>query len=176
MSKEAIEHYEAALKEAFPSGATGNVFHHWNEARKALAEQSQQEPVRCPQAIIDAITAYGDARADQDANNAPTTSHERLADCIRLMRKALAEQPAQQEPPTVAELVCVCGAEWEWRNRDWELVATPPAQRTWVGLTEQQVFEFIEVNTEWKPAAGLWRLNEVEFARDIEAKLKEKNQ
>ncbi len=44
----------------------------------------------------------------------------------------------QQEPPTVAELVCVCGAEWEWRNRDWELVATPPAQRTWVGLTDEQ--------------------------------------
>ena len=42
MSKEAIEHYEAALKEAFPSGATGNVFHHWNEARKALAEQPAQ--------------------------------------------------------------------------------------------------------------------------------------
>lgn len=45
-----------------------------------------------------------------------------------------AEQPApatelrEQEPPTVAELVCVCGAEWEWRNRDWELVTTPPAQ------------------------------------------------
>lgn len=45
-----------------------------------------------------------------------------------------AQQPApatelrEQEPPTVAELVCVCGAEWEWRNRDWELVTTPPAQ------------------------------------------------
>ena len=43
MSKEAIEHYEAALKEAFPSGATGDVFHHWNEARKALAEQPAQQ-------------------------------------------------------------------------------------------------------------------------------------
>jgi hypothetical protein len=39
MSKEAIQHYESALKEAFPSGATGDVFFHWNEARKALAEQ-----------------------------------------------------------------------------------------------------------------------------------------
>jgi hypothetical protein len=60
-------------------------------------EPAQQEPVAtCPQDIIHAITLYGDARADQDANNAPTTSHERLADCIRLVRKALAEQPAQQ--------------------------------------------------------------------------------
>ena len=38
MTKEAIEHYEAALKEAFPSGASGDVFHHWNEARKAQRE------------------------------------------------------------------------------------------------------------------------------------------
>lgn len=45
MTKNAIAHYESALKEAFPSGATGDVFHHWNEARKALAEQpAQQEP------------------------------------------------------------------------------------------------------------------------------------
>ena len=42
-----------------------------------------------------------------------------------------------QEPPTVAELLCVCGAEWEWRNRDWELVATPPAQRK--PLTDEQI-------------------------------------
>jgi hypothetical protein len=34
----AIQHYEAALKAAFPEGATGEVFNHWNEARKALAQ------------------------------------------------------------------------------------------------------------------------------------------
>ena len=45
MSKEAIAHYEAALKEAFPRGATGDVFHHWNEARKALEKTEKQEPV-----------------------------------------------------------------------------------------------------------------------------------
>ena len=43
--KEAIKHYEAALKEAFPRGATGDVFHHWNEARKILEQPAQQEPV-----------------------------------------------------------------------------------------------------------------------------------
>ncbi len=48
-------------------------------------------------------------------------------------------------------------------------------QRTWVGLTDEDVFALMEANTEWKPAAGVWRLNEVEFARAIEAKLKEKN-
>ena len=34
--QEAIEHYERALKVAFPSGAEGAVFEHWNAARKAL--------------------------------------------------------------------------------------------------------------------------------------------
>lgn len=40
MSKEAIKHYEAALKEAFPRGATGEVFHHWNEARYLIATEA----------------------------------------------------------------------------------------------------------------------------------------
>jgi hypothetical protein len=74
--------------------------------------------------------------------------------------------------------------------------AQQPEQREWVGqtdsghtfilaselarlqrqpLTENQVFDLMEANTKWMPAAGVWRLNEVEFARAIEAKLKEKN-
>lgn len=28
-----IEHYELALKKAFPQGASGEVFEHWNKAR-----------------------------------------------------------------------------------------------------------------------------------------------
>jgi hypothetical protein len=47
MSIEAIKHYEAALLEAFPRGASGDVFHHWNEARKAIKELEKQEPVAC---------------------------------------------------------------------------------------------------------------------------------
>lgn len=74
-----------------------------NKGVNALAEQSAQQAAesvaRCPQDIIDAITAYGDARAGQDAINAPTTSHERLADCIRLVRGVLTKQmaPTQQD-------------------------------------------------------------------------------
>ena len=34
--KEAINHYESALTKAFPKGASGEVFGHWNEARKFL--------------------------------------------------------------------------------------------------------------------------------------------
>ena len=46
MTKEAIANYEAALKEAFPSGATGDVFYHWNEARKALASEAKAQPAQ----------------------------------------------------------------------------------------------------------------------------------
>lgn len=69
-------------------------------ALAAIEQQSERKPpllVRCQNDIIDAITAYGDARADQDVNNAHPTSHDRLADCIRMIREALAERPAQQE-------------------------------------------------------------------------------
>lgn len=33
---EAIEQYELALKKAFPKGASGEVFEHWNKARMYL--------------------------------------------------------------------------------------------------------------------------------------------
>jgi hypothetical protein len=34
--REAIQHYEAALKEAWPEGAKGKSFEHWNSARIAI--------------------------------------------------------------------------------------------------------------------------------------------
>jgi hypothetical protein len=34
--REAIQHYEAALKEAWPEGAKGKSFEHWNTARIAV--------------------------------------------------------------------------------------------------------------------------------------------
>ena len=40
MSIQAIRHYEAALLEAFPRGATGDVFEHWNKARQAIANEA----------------------------------------------------------------------------------------------------------------------------------------
>lgn len=70
---------------------------------QAFAAPTVQPVAICPQTIIHAITEYGDARADQDANNAPTTSHERLADCIRLIRDAL-PPPAAPVQKTVWEM------------------------------------------------------------------------
>lgn len=44
-----------------------------------------------------------------------------------LKREQLANQQKTSGLPVVSELLCICGAEWEWRNCDWELVSTPPA-------------------------------------------------
>lgn len=45
MSIEAMKHYEAALMAAFPHGAVGKVFEHWNKARQAIEHPEKQEPV-----------------------------------------------------------------------------------------------------------------------------------
>ena len=47
-------------------------------------------------------------------------------------------------------------------------VASPPAQRTWQGLTDE------EIEKHWKKQVGTVRPN-YSFTRAIEAKLKEKN-
>ncbi len=52
MSIEAMKHYEAALLEAFPRGATCDVFEHWNKARQAIAEAEKQEPVALQMDVI----------------------------------------------------------------------------------------------------------------------------
>ena len=123
MTKNAIAHYESALKEAFPSGATGDVFHHWNEARKALAEQpAQQEPVAL-ETVYETIIQWDEGGGKRSRRE--------------LARRIVA------------------------------LYTFPPAQRTWVGLTEQD----IDIAFDDTQEGGGFD----DFARAIEAKLKEKN-
>lgn len=87
-----------------------------------------------------------------------------------LKREQLANQQKTSGSPVVSELYCICGAEWEWHNRDWELVATSPtAQRQWVGLTDE---DLKILSAEWRIVYGAWM---DDFAKEIEAKLKEKN-
>ena len=105
------------------------------------------------------------------AHKAADRAEYLLLQAAPAIREALAEQPAQpikqgwdvdtllnkpkqpaQQPPTVAELLCVCGAEWEWRNRDWELVAIPPAQRK--PLTNEQALQ-MSYKHEWLKKLGM---------------------
>jgi hypothetical protein len=87
MSKEAIEHYEAALKEAFPSGATGDVFYHWNEARKARAEQ----PAQLDSLALNAAIGY-------IMRHTPKLVHDEICKALRRPVMGASLQPAQQEP------------------------------------------------------------------------------
>jgi hypothetical protein len=106
---------------------------------------------------------------------------------IAALQAALAEQPAQQEPeyawPTVADYENDVGLEVNQAFKmGWGMARTTnsflnqlagvtpqPAQRTWVGLTDEEI-ESIFNN--WPT----YHLDHEEFARAIEAKLKERNQ
>ena len=65
-------------------------------------------------------------------------------------------------------------AKW-WRDnaQGWEIRAlyTSPQSKPWVGLTEEQI---VQLSLEWPAETNDWA-SHIEFARAIEAKLKEKN-
>ena len=105
---------------------------------------------------------------------------------ITALREALAEQPAQQEP--VAWVIWLHGpaghfehkqfAELEFERRNKEYpdpdrkllpLYTSPPQRTWVGLTDEEIIAMRHLR-DW--TAG-W--TDITYTRAIEAKLKEKN-
>ena len=99
--KEAIEHYEAALKEAFPSGATGDVFHHWNEARKALEQPAQDEPVAYIQPYdLEFLKSY--------SNQCQAVLYRKPAKT----RVAIYTRPQAREPLTGGDerrhIICLC--------------------------------------------------------------------
>lgn len=95
------------------------------------------------------------------------------------LREALAEQPAQQEPVAWAHKE---GLE-SIKNFDASIYAnggfddavplytSPPAQREWQGLTDE------EIESEWSNVnyAKTWAIYRIDIVRAIEAKLKEKN-
>jgi hypothetical protein len=190
---EAIEHYESALKEAFPRGATGDVFHYWNEARKALAEQpAQQGCMRCNTPKKCAL--YGCSPLTWPAEQPePTNCRHCGGEDNVICAGQCKVQPAQQEPDVFDDDIEVIGLNEirsRWRLEKgtklytsppaqqepvaWErpIVYTPPhmvapAQRTWVGLTDEEITDI------WAEASPYY--HEDDFARAIEAKLKEKN-
>ncbi len=79
-----------------------------------------------------------------------------------LKREQLANQQNTSGSPIFSELHCICGAEWEWRNRDWELVTTPPQRNP---LT----YEELESLVKWHGEKDNLYFNRHEYARAIEA-------
>ena len=108
----------------------------------------------------------------------------KLGKAITALREALAEQPVQQEPVAwgvdwgkAGDIPCVSIIK-RLPSGGIEVVAveyapysytSPPAQRTWVGLTNN---ELQPIADEYRILFGSWV---EDFARAIEAKLKEKN-
>ena len=89
---------------------------------------------------------------------------------ITAIKEALA-QPEQE--PVAHTLNCVCGAVWDIKaDGSEEMVHTPdttPPQRTWFGLTDEEINKVLGGDIHDEPNGLL------EFVRAIEAKLKEKN-
>lgn len=86
----------------------------------------------------------------------------------------IANQQKTSGSPVVSELHCICGAEWEWHNHDWELVTTPQPQREWVGLTDEDKEELQDslVSDQSGEPICYWPDDLIEAT---EAKLKQKN-
>ena len=82
---------------------------------------------------------------------------KKLGQAMTFAKKELAEQPAQQEPAPGYCKQC----------KQYTIEEPLPAQRTWVGLTDEEVTDI------WAESSPYY--HEDDFARAIEAKLKEKN-
>ena len=85
---------------------------------------------------------------------------------ITALRAAI-EQAEKQEPHS---LLCVCGAEWDIYPDGKEVLAST-APRQWQGLTDEEVSEILDREIGFNSCFG----PETDFARAVEAKLKEKN-
>ena len=124
-------------------------------------EPAQQEPVAFSQFLSDVVTAAGLlSHGKTDKSLAARISEFAF-------RLRTSPQPAQQE--TVAWYRDEDGIRIYYESKVWDnatpLYTSPPAQRTWVGLTQE---EFRDFATTYEYGTG-------GLIRAIEAKLKEKN-
>ncbi len=117
-----------------------------------------------------ALEAFGEI---EWSNNSQWQS-DRAKVAITAIKEALA-QPEQEPVATLDDLEqeiyentrqFVSCDVMEWMLKRYY---TTPPQRTWVGLTEEELKPICD---EWRIVYGAW-MND--FARDIEIKLKEKN-
>ena len=78
----------------------------------------------------------------------------------------------EQEPVVWTEKVGGIGFKDPMLNASYKVTATIAPQRTWVGLTDEELCEIVGVSTNDSD----WNVTKVqEWLRKVEAKLKEKN-
>jgi hypothetical protein len=120
-----------------------------------VCEQDGYIPVRSTR---DAITALREALAEQPAYRAVKTYHAGKPVYV-------AEQPAQEPAAWYRD---EDGIRMYYDTKYWAdstpLYTSPPAQRTWIGLTDEEEVEL------WESTDSDW-----ELMKRTEAKLKERN-
>ena len=119
-------------------------------------------------------------KALEEMNPYPASKEQLRADAMTSLRQAI-EQAEKKEPvawtnsENLADLKkSVCSHMYAKKEDDGDLplYAAPP-QREWAGLTDEEVIEWVE-SGEYNVITNDWA-SHIEFARAIEAKLKEKN-
>ena len=136
--------------------------------------------------IVDpAVTALREALAEQPAQQEPViwmyvnkSTHEtkfqkHMRDFVD--HSLWSEVPLYGEPLANHELQCVCGAVWLGDEMVHLPDKHPPAQRTWVGLTDEEIDKLDCVHALWDDGESCTIMGIKDFAQAIEAKLREKN-
>ena len=121
---------------------------------------------------LEALVAYGNKHRATYLLSGAWDAEITLGDAtITTIKEALAQT---QEPVACVQdldevkrkhLVYEKGMDWK------DPLYTTPPQRTWVGLTDEEIADCAEKMEASDPTDSFWR----EFFRGIEAKLKEKN-
>ena len=132
--------------------------------------------------VWNAITVILEALAEQPAQQEPVAWMDGYRNIYSLEEKAagcpeatIALVPMANHKKTsgspINELQCVCGAVWLGEEMVHLPDKRPPASKPWVGLTDVEIASACKKNggAEW------WWKDIEEFARAIEAKLREKN-
>ena len=120
------------------------------------------------------IIAIKEALANVVTNDTPK---ERVDEIQKQRHEANVQKflgaPQPEQEPVAHTLNCVCGAVWDIKaDGSEEMVHIPditPPQRTWVGLTDEEISKVLGSDIHDEPSG------ELRFIRAIEAKLKQKN-
>jgi hypothetical protein len=184
--KEALAQPERDYERGFIDGMQKQMQSSVDKAVNRMA-QPEQTNTR-PYYTIDELNAWADEKEKQAWRNAAIRVGEELSSvgpdgyydmnawqwldwAMENVKKA---QP-EQEPVAYLCENAVGHKYFRWKKpsstyKPIALYATPP-QRTWVGLTDEEIADCAEKMEASDPTDSFWR----EFFRGIEAKLKEKN-
>ncbi len=167
MSKEAMKLALGKIKSArdcHPNAVDTLLF----EAEEILEGALAEQPARPYRLLQDNGSKYfGESwdKAEQPAQQAL----DKMAENAREL--GIQMQPAQQEPVgKKTRIGLVTSAGWDSLPVGTEFYTSPPAQRTWVGLTDE------ELRQVWYDDAPVEGGTYIDKLRQVEAKLRSKNE